>query len=69
MNEQLEEGKSSQAGHPVHGQDDGSSSGELWNQYNSRRTRHSVVTKVGTGLLWLIALAVVAIGLWIVAFR
>ncbi|MEY3902401.1 MAG: hypothetical protein RL189_1707 [Pseudomonadota bacterium] len=68
MNEQMEEGKTAEPGHPAHGQDD-SRSGELWNQYNSRRSRHSVVTKIGTGLLWLIALAVVAVGLWIVAFR
>lgn len=68
MNEQMEEGKSAGAGHPAQEQDD-SRSGELWNQYNSRRSRHSVVTKIGTGLLWLIVLAVIAVGLWIVAFR
>lgn len=41
----------------------------LWARYEKRNSRGVVFNRVGTGLLWLIVLAVLVVGLWIVAVR
>ncbi|MFZ9519939.1 MAG: hypothetical protein ACO3A4_05620 [Silvanigrellaceae bacterium] len=43
--------------------------GELWSKYSRRQTGLSGLSKFGLGIVFALALAVVIIGLWIVAFR
>lgn len=42
---------------------------ELWAQYQRRQVKFGRISKVGGVLLGFLALAILAIGLWIVAFR
>lgn len=43
--------------------------GELWAQYHRRQVKFGRISKVGSVLLGLLALGILLVGLWIVAFR
>ncbi|MEN9826738.1 MAG: hypothetical protein RI953_2483 [Pseudomonadota bacterium] len=46
-----------------------SEAGELWSRYNQRQNVFAGLSKLGVGIVFALALAVLLVGLWIVSFR